>query len=359
MIGLIVRRLLVAVFLLIGATLCTFILIELAPGDYFDKLRMNPHVGDEIVQQLEEQYGLDEDPVTRFGHWLHNVSPVGTFSHPPGETEGGIGFVWNESEEQVVRVGLKPPDLGRSFQKERPVLNVVAEAFVNTVYLMVAAILLTWLLALPMGIYCAVHHNEWGDRIVSGLAFVGLSIPNFFLCMVVMWLVAEYAELPVGGMTSVYYDRLPWYQQIGDRIAHMIIPVVVIATGSMAGLQRITRSRLLESLRKQYITTARARGLPEDRVVYRHALRNAINPLITIFGYQFSRLVGGAALVEIVYGWPGMGSLILEAVMSQDLFLVVGTVLFSGMLLIIGNLVADILLAVNDPRIQFGERGAA
>jgi len=156
-------------------------------------------------------------------------------------------------------------------------------------------------------------------------------------------------------MTSINYDQLSFAGKMIDLGQHMLIPVVVIATAAMARLQRITRGNLLEVLRKQYVTMARARGLPENRVIYVHALRNAINPLITLFGYQFTTLISGAALVEIIVSWPWMGSLMLSAVRSQDQFLVVGVVLASGVLLIVGNLVADLLLTLVDPRISMRE----
>jgi peptide/nickel transport system permease protein len=160
-------------------------------------------------------------------------------------------------------------------------------------------------------------------------------------------------------MTSVYFENLVWWEKILDIALHMFIPVIVLSTSAMAGLQRLTRGNMLEVLRKQYIMAARARGLPENRVIYGHALRNALNPLITIFGYQFSWLVSGAALVEIIYGWPGMGQLILEAVQTQDVFLVVGTVLSGGIMLIAGNLLADLLLGWLDPRIRIQEGQSA
>ncbi len=325
MIGFTIRRLLIASVLLLAASFLTFMMIQLAPGDYLAQLRMNPQIGDDVVDQMSARYGLDDPILVQYGRWLANLA------------RGDMGF---------------------SFVHERPVAGLVWEHLRNTIFLMTMVILFTWLMALPMGIYCAIKQNQLADRVLSTLAFVGLSIPNFFLCLVVMWIAAEIGGIPVGGMTSAHHEYLSWWGRIVDIALHMAIPVFVIATGAMAGLQRVTRGNMLEVLRHQYVTTARARGLPEHRVIYVHALRNAINPLITIFGYQFALLVSGAALVEIIYSWPGMGQLILEAVLSQDLYLVVGVVLGSGFMLILGNLVADILLGMNDPRIKFGERGA-
>lgn len=324
MLGLLARRALVTVLLLLAVSFLTFVLVQLAPGTAFDKYRANPQISDDLVQQLEDKYGLNDPIYEQYGKWL-----------------------WS----------LVQGDMGYSFIHERPVSTLIWEAFGNTVFLMLASILATWLLALPMGIYCAVNQYSWGDQFFSVLAFVGMSIPNFFLCFLLLYGVSIVGGWPLGGMTSIGYGDMTWWEQILDLGKHMVIPVLVISTSAMAGLQRITRGNMLEVLRKQYITAARARGLPENRVIYFHALRNAINPLITIFGYQFSTLISGAALVEIIISWPGMGQLMLQAVRSQDQFLVVGGVLASGILLIAGNLLADVLLGLVDPRIKLGERG--
>jgi peptide/nickel transport system permease protein len=155
-------------------------------------------------------------------------------------------------------------------------------------------------------------------------------------------------------MISADYDTLSFFGRIGDRALHLILPVIVLTVGALAGLQRISRGNMLEELRKQYIVTARAKGLPEHKVIYRHALRNAVNPLITLFGFEFSALLSGAALLEIIINWPGLGSLMLAAVRSQDTFLVMGSLLMGGVMLILGNLVADILLVFADPRVRRG-----
>lgn len=320
MLGLIVRRLFVAFLLLIAVSFATFALIQMTPGSYFDKLRANPRISAELVQQIEGEYGLNDPFYEQYGRWL-----------------------WN----------LAQGDMGQSFYHNQPVEDIIWDRMLNSILLMGAAIVVTWLLALPMGIICAVHQNDWVDRVLSVLAFIGMSVPNFFLCFLFLYVAFNIGGWPLEGMVSLNYSEMTWWQGLLDLAQHMVIPVVVIATGAMAGLQRITRGNMLEILRKQYVTTARARGLPENRVIYVHALRNALNPLITIFGYQFSTLVSGAALVEIITSWPGMGQLMLQAVRAQDQFLVVGGVLVSGIMLIGGNLLADIALGMVDPRIQY------
>lgn len=323
MFGLIVRRLLVTLLLLLGVSFLTFGLVQLAPGTTLDQYRANPQISSETVDRIEQQYGLDDPFPVQYARWL-----------------------WN----------LVHGDMGYSFVHRRPVSAVIWDRFGNTVGLMAVAVLLTWLLALPMGIYAAVHQHSWVDNVLSTLAFVGMSIPNFFLCFLLIYLASYVPGWPLSGMTSPGFERMSLWGRFVDMARHMTIPAVVIATGAMAGLQRIARGNMLEQLRKLYVTTARARGLPESRVVYVHALRNALNPLITIFGFQFSTLISGAALVEIIIGWPGMGEMMLGAVRSQDTFLVVGGVLASGVLLILGNFTADLLLGLADPRIQIGER---
>lgn len=317
------RRLLVVLFLLVAVTFATFLLIEMAPGNPLDRHRANPQISNEMIDEIQAEYGLDEPVHVQYWRWIKRIF-----------LEGEMGY---------------------SFIHQRDVTPLVWDRFKNTVLLMLAAVALTWLLALPMGIYCAVNQFSWGDQVLSVLAFVGMSIPNFFLCFLLLYLASLTGNWPLSGMTSINYDQLSILGKTVDLAKHMLIPVVVIATAAMARLQRITRGNLLEVLRKQYVTMARARGLPERRVIYVHALRNAINPLITLFGYQFTTLISGAALVEIIVSWPGMGSLMLSAVRSQDQFLVVGVVLASGVLLIIGNLVADVLLSLVDPRISFRE----
>ena len=294
--------------------------IQLAPGNYFDTLRMNPQISEETIAKYESQYHLDRHPVIQYGYWLRNLLCL---------------------------------DLGYSFAMMSPVTSVIKSRLFNTFILALSAMLFTWLIAIPLGVFCAVHQNRFSDRFFSALSFVGLSIPNFFLALLLLYLASLSGILPLGGIHSANYESLSNLGKFLDLLRHLIIPTLVIGTGSLAGLQRIMRGNMLEVLRAQYITTARAKGLSEQRVIYIHALRNAINPMITIFGYSLSGLLSGAALTEIIIGWPGLGMVMLQAVRSQDIFLVMGSMLMGGVLLIGGNLIADILLAWSDPRIQY------
>jgi len=297
--------------------------IHLAPGDYFDTLRMNPQISEETIRQYEAQYHMDKPAIVQYFYWLANL---GRF------------------------------DLGYSFVKKEPVVNVIRRRLINTLILSLAALLFAWLIAIPIGIYSAVHQYSWSDKIFSVFSYIGIAIPNFFFALVLLFLASGIGILPLGGMRSFNYNDLSILGKMWDIFKHLIIPTVVIGTSAMAGLVRLMRGNMLEVLRAQYITTARAKGLPENRVIYRHALRNAINPMITIFGYTLSGLLSGAALTEIICNWPGLGSVMLEAVRSQDIYLVMGSMLMGGVLLILGNLTADILLAWVDPRIQYESR---
>lgn len=316
----IIRRLLYSIPLLLAMSFVTFMFIQLAPGDYFDTLKLDPLISPETIKKFEEEYHLDQPPIVQYGYWLS----------------------------RLVRL-----DFGYSFEHKRKVMELLIPRAKNTLILSFAALLFTWLIAIPIGIYSAVRQYSWGDKFFSFLAFFGMSIPSFFFALLLLYLAYLSGLLPIGGMVSANYYDLGFLGKSADLLKHLAIPTIVIGTGSMAGLQRIMRGNMLEVLRADYITTARSKGLPENRVIYRHALRNAINPMITIFGYELSGLLSGAALTEIIASWPGLGSLLLSAVRSQDLYLIMAGMMVGGFMLIAGNLVADVLLAWSDPRVQF------
>ncbi len=318
----IIRRLIYSIPLLLAMSFVTFMFIQMAPGDYFDRLKLDPLISPETIKKYEEEYHLNEHPIVQYRYWLGSMLKL---------------------------------DFGFSFEHKRKVTELLIPRARNTLILSISAILFTWLIAIPIGIYSAVHQYSWGDKFFSFLAFFGLSIPNFFFALLLLYLAYLSGLLPIGGMFSSNYDELSMLGKGLDLLKHLAIPTVVIGTGSMAGLQRIMRGNMLEVLRADYVTTARSKGLPESRVIYRHALRNAINPMITSFGYTLSGLLSGAALTEIIVSWPGMGSLLLSAVRSQDIYLVMAGMMVGGFLLIAGNMVADILLAWSDPRVQFAQ----
>ncbi len=321
----IIRRTLISLPQLLLMSFITFLFIDVAPGDILAKYRFDPRISPETVKMIESKYHFDKPVHIQYLYWLG----------------------------RLVR-----GDLGYSFSREAPVADVIAERLFNTFLLSFFSILFTWLIAVPLGIYAAVHQYSWGDRIMSFISYFGMSLPGFFLALLLMYLIYTcrsvpiIGAIPIGGIISSGYESMSFAGKLIDRCAHMILPVLVLTVGALAGLQRISRGNMLEELRKQYIVTARAKGLSENRVIYVHALRNAVNPLITLFGFEFSSLLSGAALLEIIINWPGLGSLMLAAVRSQDTFLVMGSMLMGGVMLILGNLIADILLMLVDPRVR-------
>lgn len=274
------------------------------------------------------------------------------------------GEVWIDAwrvEERTRRFTCGLPNLGRSAKFDRAVTDVLGPFLANTLLLGVLALLLTWGVALPLGIWCGVHRHGWLDRLFAGAAFLGLSLPSFFVALVVLWFAGVvlndfsrahwgFLLFPTGGAISGVHAT--WYAALLDRLHHLVLPVCVVSIGAIASLQRITRGNLIEVLRSQYLRTARAKGLSEERVIFTHALRNAVNPLITIFGFQLSALLSGAALVEVIFSYPGLGKLVLEAIRDQDRNVVMASVLMSGVLLVLGNLAADLVLAWIDPRVR-------
>ena len=341
----IIRRILISVPLLAAMSFIVFGIIRFPEGDVLAPYRHDPKFAPEEVRKLEHKYHFDRSFPVQYYHWAKNL-----FFEWPDPEKAPSTFLGRIRSLLPARVHL---DMGYSFINRKPVAKVIGERLVNTLLLSVVSLVLVWSVAIPIGTYCAVHQYSIGDKILSFVSFIGMSFPGFFLALVLLYLVSLTGVLPTGGLTSTNFDELSLLGKALDIAKHMVVPVAVIVTGSMAGMQRLMRGNMLEVLRKQYVTTARAKGLPENRVIYRHALRNALNPMITIFGYQFSSLLGGVALTEMITSYPGMGSVMLEAVRAQDIYLVMGSMMMGGVLLIVGNLMADVLLTVSDPRISY------
>jgi len=233
------------------------------------------------------------------------------------------------------------------------VIDLIGARAGNTVILAVASMLVTWTLAIPIGIAVALRPNSITDRVLSFLAFFGMSLPSFFLAFLLMYAALRTGWFPVGGTFSVNYDSLPLWGRITDRLQHLLLPMIVLGVGGMASLMRLMRANVLEIKQADFVRTARAKGLPERVVVGKHILRNALNPFVTLAGYELGSLLGGAALVEAVMNLQGLGTLLLDAVRSLDVYLVMGSVLMGSVLLLVGNLLADLALTLVDPRIDF------
>lgn len=306
--------------LLLGISLISFFIIQLAPGDFLSQQALNPQVSAERIAQERARFGLDEPTYLQYLIWLKNILRL---------------------------------DFGYSFAYRLPVFTLIKNRLYNTFILSLSAMIFTWALSIPLGIISAVKQYSWLDKLISVFAFLGLAIPNFFFALLLLYMAMKSGWFPVGGMYSINYESLSLGGRIWDRIYHLILPTIVLGTAGMAGLVRQMRGNLLDYLKADFIITARAKGLSERVVILKHAVRNAANPMITLFGFALPGLLSGAALTEIVMSWPGLGRLMLEAVLKMDLYLVMGSLIMGAVLLILGNLVADLMLAWVDPRIRY------
>ena len=311
-------RLLQAIPTILGVTFLSFLIIKLAPGDYLSQLKLNPQISKETIEQLEKLYGLDKPVIVQYFLWLKNA----------------IFF-----------------DLGYSFQYHAPVLDLILERIPNTLLLSVSSALISWTLAIPLGMLAAFKENSFIDRLIQSYAYTFMSIPSFFLAFILLFLASKTGILPIGGIQSPNFEQLSFFEKVIDILKHLIVPALSLALVSLAGLIRLVRSAVLEILNSPMITMLKAKGVPQ-RVIVKHVFKNAMNPFITLLGYEIASLISGAALIEIIVGWPGMGMLMLNAVLSQDLFLVMGGLYIGTIMLIVGNLIADILLAYVDPRVR-------
>lgn len=335
----VLKRLLEGLLTLLLASMLSFAIIQLAPGDYLDNLRQNPTISQETINALAKQFGLEKpfiDP-----NWSTWQVWWVQFQH-------GVMQYFSWLKQVVTRF-----DFGTSFVYSRSVSSLILERIPATLLLAFASIILTWAIAIPLGIISAVQQNTLTDRILRVASYLGQGFPSFITALIFL-IIAQYLSplFPVGGMTSIDHDQLSFFGKIADISWHMILPTLALSITSFAGLQRLTRGQLLDVLRQDYIQTARAKGLPENKVIYLHALRNAINPLVTLLGFEFASLLSGSFIAEYFFNWPGLGRLILQAVQAQDLYLVMASLMMGATMLIIGNLLADILLTFIDPRIK-------
>jgi len=323
MIRFVLHRLLLSIPMLLGITLLTFILMRLSPGNFLDTLRLDPQISQETIEHYQKLYQLDQPVFAQYLHWIKNVCRL---------------------------------EFGYSYHFNVPVAHIIGGRLFNTFILALCAFLVTWLIAIPLGIWAAVHRGRLSDHLIQIFSYISLSIPVYFLAMILLFWASQSGVLPLGGMRSPNFEHMVWWEQWIDIARHLVIPVASLSIVSIGYLQKIMRGNMLEVLGQQYILTARAKGLSETRVIYIHALRNAINPLITLLGYEFSALLSGAALTEIICSWPGLGSLMLTAVRSKDIYLVMASMLMGSVMFLVGNLLADIALAKADPRITYDER---
>ena len=314
----ILKRLIQAIPLLFLVSIISFFIIRLSPVDPLGELRLNPSISQETLRAEQQRLGLDKPKIVQYGLWLKSF--------------------------------LKG-DLGVTVTGEK-VSTKLMERIPNTLLLTTVVILLTWLVGIPLGIYAALNWKKPVDRILTVITSIGMAIPSFFFALLLLIFAVKTGWFPTGGLTSFNFSGLSLFGKITDIIHHLVLPVIVLFTISLSGLQRQMRGNLLDVLGSDYVKFARAKGLSENKVVYKHALRNAINPMVTLLGFEFASLLSGAALTEYVFQYPGLGRLILEAVMKSDINLVMASLMMGTVMLVLGNLLADILLKFVDPRVS-------
>jgi peptide/nickel transport system permease protein len=325
----VVKRLLQAIPLLLGIVTITFFITHLAPGDPMDMYlepRMQRQMDPEVIELIRQKYGLDQPVHIQYVKWLGN---------------------------------LVQGDLGESFRHRRPVTTLIAERVPYTLQLSILALLFDALIGIALGIVSAVKQYSVLDKSVTVGSLIIYSIPGFWLAlMLVMVFSVNLGWLPTSQTRSLDYEMLTFFGRLGDRLWHLVLPVFVLGVASAAGTARYMRNRLLEVLSEEYVLAARARGLREKTVVLKHALRNAMIPIITIYGMSLPFLLGGAVLIENVFAWPGLGKLGVEAVGGRDYPVILAVTMMSAVLVVLGNLMADITYAAVDPRISFEQKKA-
>ena len=326
-----IRRLIYMVILLLVLSIFVFIIIQLPPGDYLsfliESMRESGVLMEvEQMRALEQHYGLDLPVYLQYFKWMFN---------------------------------LLQGDMGRSFQWNEPVTKLIGERLALTVSITLLTLVLTYLIAIPIGIYSATHQYSVTDYGFTIFGFVGLATPNFLLALILMFIFYKYLGWSVGGLFSPQYQLAPWgFAKIVDLLKHLPIPLIVIGTSGTAGMIRVMRGSLLDELRKQYVITARAKGVGERVLLMKYPIRIAINPMVSGIGGLLPHLISGATLTAIVISLPTVGPLLLQALQAQDMYLAGSMVMLLSALGIVGTLISDLLLVVVDPRIRF-ERQAA
>lgn len=316
----IAKRVLQTIPLLILVSMISFFIIRLSPIDPIAELRLNPSISQETLNKEIKRLKLDKPIYIQYLSW------AGAF------VRGDLGYT---TSGEKVSVKLK-------------------ERIPNTLLLAIVVIFMTWAVGIPLGIISAIKKESAFDRMLTVFASIGMAIPSFFFAILLLIFAVKTSWFPVGGLTSYNFNEMSFWGKILDLSKHLVLPSVVLFTISLSGLQRQMRANMLEVLDSEYVKFARAKGLSEWQVLIKHALRNALNPMITLLGFEFAGLLSGAALTEYVFQYPGLGRLILEAVMKSDINLVMASLMMGTIMLIAGNLLADILLMITDPRLRNG-----
>jgi peptide/nickel transport system permease protein len=328
MLGYILRRILFMIPTLFIISVISFVIIQLPPGDFLTTYaaqlsEMGDSIDQEAIKALEERYGLGQPIYVQYYKWMSGIILRG--------------------------------DWGQSMEWHKPVKELIWERIGLTMALSLVAILVSWFVAIPVGVYSATHQYSIPDYVMSIISFIGAGTPGFMIALVIMWLAMTQLNLNVGGLFSSDYLLAPWsLDKLVDMLKHIWIPVVIIAISSTAGSIRTTRANLLDELNKPYVETARAKGLKEGKLVWKYPVRVALNPFFSTVGWSLAQLISGQMLVAYVLSLQTTGPMMLRALMSQDMYLAGSFLLLLSAMTVIGTLVSDVLLAWVDPRIRLG-----
>lgn len=321
----IIRRVFTSLVTLFALSLVTYVIIDLPPGDYVttyasELRRRGDQIDQKTIEVLRERYGFDEPILIRYGKWILNI------------LQG---------------------DFGRSFLYNQPITELIGERVLLTIVISGVTLLVSWTIALPIGIYSALKPYSFGDYLFTFIGFIGLAVPGFLLTLIVMYVGFRYFGVTIGGLFSPEYVNAPWsLGRVSDLLQNMGVPVFILGLGGTAELIRVLRASLLDELNKPYVVTARAKGLRESGLILRHPVRVALNPLVSTAGWLLPELVSGSVIVASILGLPLVGPLLLEALRSQDMYLAGALILLLGVLTVIGTLLSDLLLGWIDPRIR-------
>ena len=313
------RRVVNGLCLLLCISLLSFFLTQLAPGEFDQEMRLDPRISATTAAWLRAQYGLDRSLPVRYWLWLKSAA------------KGDFGF---------------------SFAYDVPVASLLRPRIIHTLSLSATSTALAWLLAIPIGVWCAARRNDWRDQVCAGATSTALAVPDLVLALALLLVALRTGWFPAGGMLSINFEQLSFWGGVRDLLWHLSLPCATLVFAVLPLLVRHVRASVIEALDMPYIRAAAAHGIPRPRIVWRHALPAAANPLISLFGMTIGALLSTSLLIEVIMSWPGLGPLVLEAIFARDVHVVIGAVLFSGALLLAGNLLADLLLLAADPRIR-------
>jgi peptide/nickel transport system permease protein len=315
----IARRFLHTIFLLLAISFFSFALLQWAPGNFFDAMRMNPRISAQTVNGMRSEYGMDHSFPVRYALWMRSM------------LKGDMGF---------------------SFAYASPVGPLLWPRARNTLLLAGSSTLLAWLLAIPLGIWTAARKGRWADRACGVGTSILLTVPDLLLFLLLLLLAARTGWFPAGGMVSPGFDDLVFSAKVKDALLHFTLPSLGLALTMLPVLIRHVRAAMIEALDSPFMRAARGHGIPPARLLWRYALPAASNPLISLFGFSIATMLSASVILEVILSWPGLGPLMVQSILSRDVYVVIGVVMLSSVFLVAGNLVADLLLFASDPRIR-------